>query len=203
MFILDQEEMYFKISQNQKIGNNNNINDNNDKNENNESTNDNNSSNLKNKKNTIGNNFQGNLENAISKLKNQNEYKNLFFNSAEIKEPFHNNNNNIDKNIDDKIGQGPKKIPETSSKDLFKSFQIYDKIKNNIYNKEEIQNIKNNMYKNNNKIIIYSKNINENKENFSNKENNNFDFNHIYKINEKCNSLKINLNNINGINKKK
>ena len=202
MFILDQEEMYFKISQNQKIGNNNNINDNNDKNENNESTNDNNSSNLKNKKNTIGNNFQGNLENAISKLKNQNEYKNLFFNSAEIKEPFHNNNNNIDKNIDDKIGQGPKKIPETSSKDLFKSFQIYDKIKNNIYNKEEIQNIKNNMYKNNNKIIIYSKNINENKENFSNKENNNFDFNHIYKINEKCNSLKINLNNINGINKK-
>ena len=205
MFLLDQEEMYFKISQNQKIGNNNNNNDTNDNNENNESFNENNNnSNIKNNKNTIGNNFQGNLENAISKLKTQNEYQNLFFNSAELKEPLL-NSNNLNKNIDNnKIGQGPKKIPETTSKELFESFQIYDKIKNNIYNKEEIQNMKNNIYNNNNnnKIIIYSKNVKEKKAASSKKINNNHDFNNIYKMNENGKSLKISLNSINSLNKK-
>ena len=210
MFILDQEDMYFKISQNQNQINNNN----NEKNDNNESSNDNvnennnngnSNSNKKVKKNSIGsigNNFQGNLENVISKLKEKNEYKNLFFNSGEFKEPLI-KNENLNENINIKNECGPKKIPETSSKELVQSFQYYDQIKNDIYNKEEIEEMKNNINRrNNNKIVIYSKinNNNANKDKFSKKINNslNLNFNNIYKNNnnqnENNNSLKINFN---------
>ena len=212
MFILDQEEMYFKISQNQ-----NNTNENNETKYNNESSendnineNETSNSNIKNKKITRGVNYQGNLENVISKLRKKNEYQNLFFNSGYSKGPF-TNNNNFNNNLNENLNEnGQKTIPETTSNELFQSFQYYDKIKNNIYNKEEIQNIKNNMFKNysnsNNKIIIYSKNntSKENKDKFSNKGNNNLNlnFNNIVKNSKKQNgnnSLKISLNNINKI----
>ena len=64
-----------------------------------------------------------------------------------------------------KYEQGPKKIPETTSKELIQSFDYYDKIKTDIFNKEEIQNIQNNVHKpTSNKIIIFSKSNNQNKE---------------------------------------
>ena len=198
MFILDQEEMYFKISQNQNNANNNNNNNNND----NES--DNNNSYTNNKTNQIGTNFQGNLENVISKLRSQNEYQNLFFNSAEMKDPLI-INTNMTENLNNKYEQGPKKIPETTSKELFQSFEYYDKIKTNIYNKEEIQNIQSNVHKsNNNKIVIYSKNSNQNKDVAIKGSNSlNLNFNKIYKKNKNendNNSIKISFNNINNKN---
>ena len=207
MFILDQEEMYFKISQNQNQNNtneNNETKDNNESNTDKENENEKNNSKAKNKKIPIGVNYQGNLGKEISKLKAKNEYKNLFFNSRESKELII-NNNNMDENINNKCQAGPKRIPETSSKELFQSFKYYDKIKNNIYNQEEIQDMKNNCYKNsNNKIVIYSKdnnNSNENKDKFSNKANSlNLNFNNICKKNKNQsgnNPLKINLNCIN------
>ena len=202
MFILDQEEMYFKISQNL----NNNQNSNNENNTNNSENNDssieyNTSNSKKNIQNPIGTNFQGNLENVISKLKSKNEYENLFFNSGEKKEPLI-TNTNIGENC---IYNGPNKIPKTSSNELIQSFQYYDKIKKNLFNKEEIQNMqkevhKNNSRRNSNKIAIYSKNIqnNQNIDKFSLKTNSNLKFNHIYNVgkneNEYSNSIKISFN---------
>ena len=81
MFILDQEEMYFKISQTQNQNQNNN-------NENNEFSNEEDKGPNKKSHNPIGTNFQGNLEKTISKLKQRNEYQNLFFNSGEQKGPL-------------------------------------------------------------------------------------------------------------------
>ena len=218
MFILDQEDLYFKISQNQNQTQNQNNNEKNDNNDNNESSNDNDNenngnsnSNKKVKKNSIGsigNNFQGNLENVISKLKAKNEYKNLFFNSGEYKEPLI-NIDNLNDNINNKYENGPKKIPETTSKELVQSFQYYDQIKNNIYNKEEIEEMKNNIKRrNNNKIVIYSKinNNNADKDKFTKKNNNslNLNFNNINRKNSNHNqnennnsSLKISFNSIN------
>ena len=212
MFILDQEDMYFKISQNlnqnQNNGGTNNNNNTNNDNDENEDTN--NNSYTKNNKNQIGTNFQGNLENEISKLRSQNEYQKLFFNSAEIKDPLFtdtNMDNNMNMNIK-KYEQGPKKIPETTSKELIQSFDYYDKIKTDIFNKEEIQNIQNNVHKpTSNKIIIFSKSNNQNKEI---KKNNTLNLN-FNKINKKIknennnNSVKISINSANrnkGQNKK-
>ena len=121
-----------------------------------------------------------------------------------MKELSINNNNGIE-NINNKYEEGLKKIPETTSKELIESFQYYDKIKNNIYNKDEIQDIKNHIYKGNNKkIVIYSINSNENKDKFSNKAKSlNLNFNNINKNNnQKGNNLKISLNSINNMNKK-
>ena len=199
MFILDQEEIYFKISQN--------INNNND---NNESINEheNSDSKLKNNKspkdkNPIGTNFQGNLENVISKLRTQNEYQNLFFNSGEANDQLF-KDIDLNEKMKNKYENVPKKIPETSSKQLIQNFQYYDKIRNDVYDTEEINNIKNNMYKNSNKIVIQSKNINDNKENILPKGGLNLNFNSTLKKikNENDNnSLKISINSIKSINK--
>ena len=188
MFILDQEEIYFKISQNQN--NNTSKADGENDNENNESTNENENSDSKIKnnkspkdKNPIGTNFQGNLENVISKLKSQNEYKNLFFNSGETKEQLY-NGINLNEKMMNKYENGPKKIPETTSKELIQNFQYYDKIKNDIYDTEEIKNIKNNMYRKDNKIVILSKNVNEVKDNLLTKGGLNLNFNSTLKKNK-------------------
>jgi hypothetical protein len=210
MFILDQEEMYFKISQNQINGgtNNNNANNDNNNNDDNEDNNNNNSYTRNNIRNQIGVNFQGNLENEISKLRSKNEYQNLFFNSAEMKEPLIINTNMDDNMNINRYEKGPKKIPETTSKELVQSFDYYDKIKTDIFNKEEIQNMQNNIHKpNSNKIVIYSKS-NNNNQNKDIKKNNSLNLN-FNKINKRIknendnNSLKISLNNANkGQNKK-
>ena len=211
MFILDQEEMYFKISQNP----NNNNNENNE--ENSETTPDNNEEVAKTKpQNQIGTNFQGNLEKTIIKLKSQNEYENLFFNSSKPKKaPSINNNTNDDRN--GQYEQGPSKIPETTSNELMNSFEYYDKIKKDIFNEEEIQNMHKEIYSThsskNSKLYITGK---PKKINNKNQKNNhiidkfslkaNMNFNSIYKINSekgKKNPIKINLNKTNNNDNKK
>ena len=212
MFILDQEEMYYKISQTQNRNNNN---------EDNEINNEeNNDPNIKNEnKNLIGTNFQGNLEKTISQLKQRNEYQHLFFNSGESKDPLI-LNTNINDNLNNKYDQGlgPYKIPATTSNELLQSFQYYDKIKNNIFNREEIENMQkelniNDTNKYNNKITIISKNVNsQNNCNGNNNQKNNkvslkasggLSFNNLYKINnsnsdnEKKSPVKLSFNSIN------
>ena len=210
MFILDQEEIYFKISQNINNNNSKTGGENDNNNDNNASINEHENSDSKLKsnkspkdKNPIGTNFQGNLENVISKLRTQNEYQNLFFNSGETKDQLF-KDIDLNEKMKNKYENVPKKIPETSSKQLIQNFQYYDKIRNDIYDTEEINNIKNNMYKNSNKIVIQSKNINDNKENILPKGGLNLNFNSTLKKikNENDNnSLKISINSIKSINK--
>ena len=214
MFILDQEEMYFKISQTQ------NQNINNDNNEiNNEEDNEPDLKNKNKNQNQIGINFQGNLEKTISELKQKNEYQHLFFNSGEQKGPLI-LNTNINDNLNSKIDQGlgAYKIPATTSTELLQSFQYYDKIKNNLFNREEIENIQkelniNNSNKyNNNKITIISKNAkspnnndnnNQKTDKVSLKASGGLNFNNLYKINnnnpenENKNPVKLSFNSIN------
>ena len=205
MFILDQEELYFKISQNQ----NNNNNGNNE--EVSESAPDNNQENTKNSpKSQIGTNFQGNLEKTIIKLKSQNEYENLFFNSSKPKKALTiNSYANDDRNS--QYEQGPSKIPETTSNELMNSFEYYDKIKKDIFNEEEIQNTHKEIYSThsskNSRLHLNSKPKKINNQNQSNNHlidkfslKANMNFNSIYKINSdkgKKNPIKINLNKIN------
>ena len=205
MFILDQEELYFKISQNQ----NNNNNGNNE--EVSESAPDNNQENTKNSpQSQIGTNFQGNLEKTIIKLKSQNEYENLFFNSSKPKKALTiNSYANDDRNS--QYEQGPSKIPETTSNELMNSFEYYDKIKKDIFNEEEIQNMHKEIYSThsskNSRLHLNSKPKKINNQNQSNNHlidkfslKANMNFNSIYKINSdkgKKNPIKINLNKIN------
>ena len=205
MFILDQEELYFKISQNQ----NNNNNGNNE--EVSESAPDNIQENTKNSpQSQIGTNFQGNLEKTIIKLKSQNEYENLFFNSSKPKKALTiNSYANDDRNS--QYEQGPSKIPETTSNELMNSFEYYDKIKKDIFNEEEIQNMHKEIYSThsskNSRLHLNSKPKKINNQNQSNNHlidkfslKANMNFNSIYKINSdkgKKNPIKINLNKIN------
>jgi len=204
MFILDQEEMYFKISQTQNQNNNNGNNE-----EESESAPDNNEENAKNSpQNQIGTNFQGNLEKTIIKLKSQNEYENLFFNSSKPKKVI-TINNNVNDDRSSQYEQGPSKIPETTSNELMNSFEYYDRIKKDIFNEEEIQNMHKEIYsthssKNSRIHITKPKKINIQNQNQSNNHKidkfslkANMNFNSIYKINSdkgKKNPIKINLN---------
>ena len=213
MFILEQEEMYYKISQTQNKNNNNENNENS-----NEEDNEPDIKNENNNQNQIGANFQGNLEKTISKLKQRNEYQHLFFNSGEQKGPLI-LNTNINDNLNSKYDQGlvHYKIPATTSSELMQSFQYYDKIKTNIFSNEEIENMQkeinnNNSNKYNNKITIISKNVNspnnngnniEKTDKVSSKASGGLSFNNLYKINHKSpenenrNPVKLSFNSIN------
>ena len=112
-------------------------------------------------KNLLSNNFKGDIEKEKLRLKLQNEYQNVFFNTEEQYEQYpekrylqttnniNNNNNHINNTKNKEIQYNPVKteekkyhIPGMTSNQFFKHLNKYSKIQNELFpvtNKEKLQ----------------------------------------------------------------